>query len=640
MTKIQNQEEHFKFIQGNKIKNLNDERNFKKHNDSDSCLDYKSASYISETPRSNNSAISDAIKLTKECLQLTLKQIKLLNESIFDCQKFKDIAFHLSSLVTSQYNLKLYSNQKNTQGIIMKNLQSESIDNPLKNYLIDENNIQSFLENSNLTSSFLDLLFDDNILPENLESNMQNNLSTNTNVQDINTEESDLICNSVQTMYESSCNFKGIDQNKKTTSSSHTSKNVSLDIQTENYLFHSDMLENQPSTSNTNLTSKMNKTYSDNFKGKNATCEKDMDIIQSDSEIFNDKTIQTNSYIMIQNPNLNSCSDSLRSQKNGRDLCHKRKRLKKNKLGALTSGEIESKDIQSSEYENSDIFETLELNPGETFDQEIFNNNKFFKNHKSARTINVLNIGLNFIYPLWGTKEYYKNEIQKFLTEFSFSPGWQHFHLTDIASIKTKITNPEFSELSKKYGLQKYTSLIFYAIQVNTFSKFNRTIPFTLCYHIFCYHLCSKWGLGKGKNVKIKKSILNYKFITNKNFYKLYKPIKYWKKNAQTLYEEACHRSTNELGITQSSLEVIHLYNALLLIPKKNARTVAFVFFVYYSSNPIELDVNLKFINKKLHTKIIERRKKLNIILKRYHIIMNCVRVSFKKRSKLFKKLE
>ncbi|KAL6120746.1 hypothetical protein NUSPORA_02474 [Nucleospora cyclopteri] len=626
MTKIQNQEEHFKFIQGNKITNLNDETNFKNQNDSGSCLEYKSASYISETYRSNNSEISDAIKLTKECLHLTLKQMQLLNESIFDSKKFKDIAFHLSSLVTSQYNFKLYSNQKNTQGIIMKNLQSESIDNSLKNYLIDKNNIQSFLENPNLTSPFLDLLFDDNILPENLESNMQNNLSTNTNVQDINTKECDLICNSVQ--------------NKKTTLPSHTSKNVSLDIQTENYLFYSEMLENQPSTSNINLTSKMNKTYSDNFNGKNSTCEKDMDFLQSDSENFNDDTIQTNSTIMIQNPNTNSCSDSLTKENNLGDLYHTKKHSKNYALGALSSGEIESKDIQSSEYENSDILENLDLDPGEKFDKDIFNDNKFYKNHKSARTINVLNTGLNFIYPLLGTKKYYKNEIQKFLKEFSFSPGWQHFHLTDITSIKVKINNPEILELSKNYSLQKYSASIFHAVYVNTFSRTNRSLPFTLCYHIFCYHLCSKWGLGKGKNVKINKSILNYKFITNKNFYKLYKPIKYWKNNAQTLFDEACHRSTNELGITQSSLEVIHLYNALLLLPKQNARTVAFVFFVYYSSNPFELDVNLKLINKKHHSKIIERRKKLFLIIKRFKLIMNNLRVSFKTKSNVFNKLE
>ncbi|KAL6122225.1 hypothetical protein NUSPORA_00755 [Nucleospora cyclopteri] len=155
-------------------------------------------------------------------------------------------------------------------------------------------------------------------------------------------------------------------------------------------------------------------------------------------------------------------------------------------------------------------------------------------------------------------------------------------------------------------------------IKINTHSKKTHFISLEICFHICCYHLCTIWNLGKGKNFKLNETIIFYKFINNKNFQKLYKTKDYWLEKAQILRQKAQERAISELGITSSSFTIIHLYNILLLLPFQNSFTIAFVCFVYHATYNDEVDSNLLSVTSDKVDFVIHKRKILKKIYLRY----------------------
>ncbi|KAL6122421.1 hypothetical protein NUSPORA_00552 [Nucleospora cyclopteri] len=284
---------------------------------------------------------------------------------------------------------------------------------------------------------------------------------------------------------------------------------------------------------------------------------------------------------------------------------------------SLSNAENSNKDIYSSESEE-EIETDFTPKSSDFFEQRLFADTKYIKLHKNANLVEMYNIDFDF-----STENIFKKADSdynraKLPNGFSFSPGWHNFCLSENKVLKTKNKNSELLNICKEYKLENFFSLIFNIIRINTFRKKIPFLSFELCLHIVCYHLCTQWELGKGKNVEIDKKYKHHRLINNNNFHKLFKSKQYWYNKAFKIYEIAKSRAARELGITISSFKPEHLYNVLLLLPLKNSKTVAFVFYVYYASISEELDINLKYISMDKVEHVIERRKKLHIINNEY----------------------
>ncbi|KAL6120775.1 hypothetical protein NUSPORA_02443 [Nucleospora cyclopteri] len=300
-------------------------------------------------------------------------------------------------------------------------------------------------------------------------------------------------------------------------------------------------------------------------------------------------------------------------------------------FSSLSSNECD--DDEKKSCDNEDEIEEFELYSSHNFPQRLLWNVECNKVHRDSNQVSLFTSYFNFAEEKTALTE--KNSL-RLPPEFSFSPGWRHFHLKEIITHKNNKKDIMIQSTSKEYGLHKYTSIIYNIVRINTYSKINRSLPFILLFNLVCYNLCSKWDLGKGKNITIKQSFQYHRLINNKNFYRLFKTKTYWQNKAKILFEDGKARALKEFGITESSFKDWHLYNFLILLPLKNSKTISFVCYVFHAQNSWELDTNLVYVSKENMDLVINKRKKIIRVCDEYKKYIDNARITSNARQKTF----
>ncbi|KAL6121473.1 hypothetical protein NUSPORA_01596 [Nucleospora cyclopteri] len=278
----------------------------------------------------------------------------------------------------------------------------------------------------------------------------------------------------------------------------------------------------------------------------------------------------------------------------------------------------ENEDSENSDSTENNVTESFEPAINEKFKLKFYKTKKCMLSHKNAYGIKLFTRNIDFININYMKFRDYENEKKTFPEGFSFSHGWRKYRLC-LKNIHKCTTKPPYLlTICEEYGLESYFSLIFTMIKINTHSKKTCFISLQFCFHICCYHLCTIWNLGKGKNFKLNENTNFYTFINNKNYKKLYKTKDYWKEKAKILFQKAENRALLELGITSSSFTKFHLYNFLLLLPFQNSFSIAFVCYVYHATYSREVDSNLLAVTTDKIDDVIHKRKKLEKIFQRY----------------------
>ncbi|KAL6121864.1 hypothetical protein NUSPORA_01160 [Nucleospora cyclopteri] len=313
---------------------------------------------------------------------------------------------------------------------------------------------------------------------------------------------------------------------------------------------------------------------------------------------------------------------------------------KKTESENLSKTAIDSKFIIESSNSTS---ESEYIDTNEEYDELIYNSsrsfyfkktnpysNKYFLREKKGIEKNKMFIRyFDFNKAYWNPKNTAK-EANCFPEGFSFSPGWRKYHLSDIITYKYYSKNPLLYELCEEYGLNDYAFLIHNIVRSNTFTKKNTKISFVFCYHLVCYHLCSKYNLGKGKKHHVDQKFVYIKSLNHTNYYKLFKTESYWRNKAQILFKAAEIKALKELDITKTSLTVNYLYNYLLLLPFQNSKAIAYICYVHYASINNEINIKIKNLPKEKSMSIIEKRKKIFSITVAYKKYNDIARHAFK----------
>ncbi|KAL6121940.1 hypothetical protein NUSPORA_01073 [Nucleospora cyclopteri] len=306
----------------------------------------------------------------------------------------------------------------------------------------------------------------------------------------------------------------------------------------------------------------------------------------------------------------------------------------KNKLicyGDLSSGEIENDDDYVSEEEEGE-FETNSKHFQDPSESKLHQLKPLVLLHESAESFMLLNAEIDFLLQSWMVLLDSENDIKILPEEVSFTPGWYSYKLLDNTMRIFKKKDRFCLKICQAYGLQNYFSLMFNMIRINTYNKKNQNISIFLLLNLVCYHFCSKYNLGNGNNIKINFKSSYSNLINNKNYYRIFKTKKYWLKKAEFLYKKAREKALSELKISQSSFKPFQLYNLLHLIPQKNSSRVAYTSYVYFASNRLELDKNLKFISTGERETIIDKRKKLFKLKNEFKYYIKCANFVFFKK--------
>ncbi|KAL6120573.1 hypothetical protein NUSPORA_02675 [Nucleospora cyclopteri] len=297
-----------------------------------------------------------------------------------------------------------------------------------------------------------------------------------------------------------------------------------------------------------------------------------------------------------------------------------KKNIDYSNYGLLSSGENENEEAFIEEEENGKI-EVISSDSDEEY--------KLDKLIKYTYTIKKIGLDpiliktYNFCTDFWIKLKDSDNDIRHFPEGFSFSPGWHHFRLSNRVILYDKLKINKLKNICRYYNLENYFSLIYNMIRNNTFKYANHYITIELCFHLICYHLCTKWNLGKGFNINISNHFSYSNLINYKNYKRLFKTEEDWFNRAVLLLNHA--EKTTELffGKKESSFTAKNLFNLMLLIPGHNSKRIAFICFVYHISN-------LENLYKYLHNKSIDnlseinqKKKTLSKILKEYRCYIN-----------------
>ncbi|KAL6121942.1 hypothetical protein NUSPORA_01078 [Nucleospora cyclopteri] len=312
--------------------------------------------------------------------------------------------------------------------------------------------------------------------------------------------------------------------------------------------------------------------------------------------------------------------------------------FKNNKVffGDLSSGEIEYNDDCISE-DKDDIPNSLTEYP-DPKDNILYKPRQLIFYHTSAEKILILTDEINYLLQSWITLYSSENDLTILPEEISFTPGWYNYKLIDHCMCTTKMKDFFCLLLCKAFGLEKYFSLIFNMIRINTYKKKNQKISFHILFHLVCYHFCSKYNLGNRNILKYKFKFYYINLINNKNYYRIFKTKIYWRKKAESLFIKAKEKALNELKISQSSFTPFHLYNILHLILQKQPSRIAYTFYVYFASIRSELDKNLNYIAKDEKDLVIEKRKNLFKLRSEFKNYLNCAKSAFFRLLKKYKK--
>ncbi|KAL6122243.1 hypothetical protein NUSPORA_00752 [Nucleospora cyclopteri] len=285
-------------------------------------------------------------------------------------------------------------------------------------------------------------------------------------------------------------------------------------------------------------------------------------------------------------------------------------------------------------YDSEDNHEEEDIIPAvkQNFKPSLYKEKKCIPVHKDANFIKVLNTENEFPTINWMTLKDSNYDIKKLPDGLSFSPGWRNYKISGKLMSKSKTKDFFLNLICAEYKLEKYFSLIFNMIRINTFTQKNRFVPFEICFHLICHHFCTVLNLGIGINCRVYKKSKYKKIINNKNYNKLFKSKQYWVNKAEILHKNAKLRALKELKISHSSFTAKHLYNLLLLLTFKNPTTISFVFYVYHATLYTEIDLNLEFVSKDKWGLMIQKRKILTIIIEKYSkYLHNAKKILFKR---------
>ncbi|KAL6122228.1 hypothetical protein NUSPORA_00758 [Nucleospora cyclopteri] len=212
--------------------------------------------------------------------------------------------------------------------------------------------------------------------------------------------------------------------------------------------------------------------------------------------------------------------------------------------------------------------------------------------HKAAHKVKSNITEINFLEHRWISFKDSENDKTTLPEGFLFCPGWYNYKLIIPGMFKISKKPLNLISICEQYKLEPYFTLIFNIMKISTYSKKNQFINYEICFHLICFHFCTHYNLGTGKNTKVNQDIKYFKYINNKNYYNLYKSSTYWRNKADILYQKAKKKAYTEFGISKTSFLQSYLFNILLLLPKKNPYNVAFIFYVYFASDKSELTEN------------------------------------------------
>ncbi|KAL6120575.1 hypothetical protein NUSPORA_02673 [Nucleospora cyclopteri] len=287
-----------------------------------------------------------------------------------------------------------------------------------------------------------------------------------------------------------------------------------------------------------------------------------------------------------------------------------KKHIDYSNYGLLSSGENENEEAFIEEEENGKI-EVISSDSDEEY--------KLDKLIKSTYTIKKLGLDpiliktYNFYTDFLIKTKDSDNDIRHFPEGFSFSPGWHHFRLSKRAIFYNKLKIYILRNICKYYNLENYFSLIYTMIRNNTFTYANHFISIELCFHLICYHLCTKWNLGKGLNITISNHFSYRNLINYKNFKRLFKTHEQWFNRAVFLLNHAKKTTNFFFGTAESSFTATNLFNLMLLIPGHNSKRIAFICFVYHISN---LENLFTYLHNKFNNNLSEINQKKKILSK------------------------
>ncbi|KAL6121861.1 hypothetical protein NUSPORA_01157 [Nucleospora cyclopteri] len=295
-------------------------------------------------------------------------------------------------------------------------------------------------------------------------------------------------------------------------------------------------------------------------------------------------------------------------------------------------------DLSSGENEDIVIFEEAKYdgiykvkNYEDPDEVSLYNQKKLIHKHRDAQNTSILTTEIDFITQRWILLENSQHDITKLPVGMSFSPGWHRHNSIYRKLLNSKVKNSYYERICKNYELKNYYSLILTMMKVNTCTKKNKFISMKICFHLICFHLCTAFNLGCGKNIKIDKSNSFWNYINTKNYQILFKTKQYWMFQAEILHNYARDKAKKELDITESSFTPSHLFNILHLISKNDPYRVSFVCFVYHASIESELDKNLSEVSQRVKDEVIIKRKKLFKIKREYSKYVKIAHDSFKR---------
>ncbi|KAL6121249.1 hypothetical protein NUSPORA_01867 [Nucleospora cyclopteri] len=550
-------------------------------------------------------------EIHQKILNLSAKQISILNKHKINIYKFKTITYEFYTLLNIQINVvKSYikKNFRNSENICLS--YKDGFKHPIKKFE------SSMIANSK-TMSKIPMLIDSVHLP--------------TRINEYNCQSSN-----ISSAYQNS--FKGFqvmfpnDLESTTNNQIYNfyDRNNSLEQLTYLTQKQSINLNMHKSATKKNLSHLLDKT----FIMENPNNPNDINNFLSPLKKLNDDFDNTKDIIHFKKKKTEEIlkqdiSLALKMQRNEKIYAERILEYSKNTKSIFNNddSDISCSSNETDLYNNSnsdEIYEEESFRPkkGDIFKPDIVESKKFIPLHKDANQICLFNNNYNFLFRNWMILKDSDNEEKQFPLGFSFSPGWHKTRTPYKPMFKTKIKDPILVSICIEYGLEKYFTLIFNMVRINTFSEKNRYITFEVCFHLICHNLCTKWNLGKGKNCNVNTTFNLDVLISNEKFYELFKTKKYWLKKAKTLLNHAKIRAFNELQISESSFNAKHLYNLLLLIITENPKTVAFTCYVYHATIKTEVDHNLNDVLPEKRYSVIEKRRILFKICEKYKTYM------------------
>ncbi|KAL6122087.1 hypothetical protein NUSPORA_00900 [Nucleospora cyclopteri] len=573
------------------------------------------------------------IKPIPKCIKLSILQISLINKSELDKPKFRSITNKLHLLLRKKINLRQHFKLKKTQNSI-KSIPTKSVlssGTPINYSQKPRSKFQHFQKleiqeydeknnQSNTNCSYIEKNMNENtfVSIDNKLLNLHLPIFNSNSIYDYNVQKNILSNgNTMQTDKLPEASFLNNYKEKL---------NTTVDSYSNQKEFISNMLiNNDVYKSDQKKFSQTQNVFLNTEKITFQSVQLDTDYGSNEEQ----KTIIEDSFLIekthlkpSQNPTLNNPNDN-EDFKNNKNCKEKIVDLDdKNQnyifLGSLSVRNDNDNEISDSNSSEIVEYESFEPSICEISTPKLYRTQKCIYCHRNANEVKLFNTYIDYLDIKHLQMKESINYVSKFPESFSFSHGWHKYRLSFRILNKNQFKPYILQNICKEYCLESYFLLILNLIKINTYSEKNRFVSTELCFHICCHHFCSKWNLGRKNNLQTKNNNIFSKFITNRNYNKLYKTKEYWFKKSELIFKKAEKRALEELGITSSTFTPFHLYNYLLILPFKNSNTVAFVCYVYHVSKKSEIDFNLKKISKEKKELIVQRRRILEKISQKY----------------------